>query len=224
MKILLVEDELKVSAFLKKGLEEFGFQVSVAWDLAMARNLLKESLPDLILLDLNLPDGNGMQFCHDIRVDQIWVPVIMLTARSGIDDKLAGFDAGADDYLPKPFEFTELLARVRALLRRSAEQNSAAPALRVADLEMDHMTRSVKRNGKSIDLTVKEYGLLELLMRNAGKVLDRGYIYERIWDVNYETQTNAVDIYIHFLRKKVDTNSERKLIRTIKGQGYMLAE
>lgn len=223
MKILIVEDELKVASFLQKGLQEYGFQTLAAWDVKTAWALARQEQPDLLVMDVNLPDGNGLDLCRDLRTEGFHMPIIMLTARSSTVDKLEGFDAGADDYLPKPFEFTELIARIRALLRRSAGSSGQATTLVIADLTLNLLNRTASRGGKTIDLTHKEFNLLELLVRNQGRVLDRSFIYDRVWDPNYDTESNTVDIYIHFLRKKIDQGAPQRLIHTVKGVGYMIS-
>ena len=179
---------------------------------------------DLIMLDVNLPKMNGFDLCREIRKQNIRTPVLMLTALGSTDDKLQGFDCGADDYIVKPFEFRELLARVKALLKRSQLAASPDNFLRIADLVMNLDSKTVKRGDKKVDLTAKEFSLLEFLLRNKGKVLSRMEITEKVWDLNFDTGTNVVDVYINFLRKKVDKNFPVKLIHTQVGMGYILRE
>lgn len=219
--ILVVEDEAKVAAFLRRGLETQAYQALVAPDGATARRLLGEHSVDLVILDLNLPDISGLEVSQSIRQQRPSLPILMLTALDATADKLAGFEAGADDYLVKPFEFLELLARVKALLRRSAEKTSPGTVLRVADLELDLDQKIARRAGQEIELTAREYLLLEYLMRNRGRVLSRLDIAEHVWDIHFDTGTNVIDVYINYLRKKIDVYPP-KLIHTVVGMGYTL--
>ncbi|GAA4399071.1 response regulator transcription factor [Nibrella viscosa] len=221
--ILVVEDEAKVAAVLQRGLETQSYQALVAPDGATARRLLGETHIDLVILDLNLPDISGLEVSQSIRLLKPQLPILMLTALDTTADKLAGFEAGADDYLVKPFDFLELLARVRVLLRRSAELSEKRTILRVADLELDLDEKVARRAGQEIDLTAREYLLLEYLMRNRGRVLSRLDIAENVWDINFDTGTNVIDVYINYLRKKIDVHAP-KLIHTIVGMGYTLKE
>lgn len=223
--ILFIEDEPKVAASLKKGLEENGFEVDLAPDGAVGRHLASQKSFDLILLDVNLPFVNGYEVCRSIRASNAQVPIIMLTARGTVDEKISGFDAGADDYIVKPFDFRELLARIRVFLKRRNTGSKEMPAsvvLRIADLELNTATQAVSRRGMPIELTAKEYALLEFLLRCNGRVVTRAEITEKVWDVNFDTGTNIVDVYINFLRKKIDRNYEPKLIHTKQGVGYFL--
>ncbi len=225
--LLFVEDEPKVAAWVKKGLEENGFEVDLAPDGAVGSQLAGSRKYDLILLDINLPHVSGYEVCRAIREKDVSVPVIMLTAMQGIENKISGFDAGADDYLVKPFDFRELLARVRVFLKRSAagvSDVSEENILRIADLELDTANRTVARSGTLISLTVKEFALLEFLLRHKDRVLSRAEISEQVWNLNFDTGTNVVDVYINFLRKKIDKNFEPKLIHTKPGIGYFLKE
>jgi two-component system copper resistance phosphate regulon response regulator CusR len=225
-RILVVEDEVKVAASLKEGLQEKGFDVDIAYDGDIGLRMALGNLYDAIVLDVNLPGMNGYSVCESLRRQNTKVPVLMLTALGTMKDKLSGFDSGADDYLVKPFEFRELLARIRALIKRSQmDFSSNQPhVLKVSDLELDQDTKVVKRAGKRIPLTTKEYLLLEYLMKNKGKVLSRSDIAEKIWDIKFDSGTNVIDVYINFLRKKIDKDYEMKLIQTQKGMGYVLAE
>jgi heavy metal response regulator len=225
-RILVIEDEVKVAASLKEGLQEKGFEVDVAYDGDIGLRMALGHLYDAIILDVNLPGMNGYAVCENLRKQNTKVPVLMLTALGTMKDKLSGFDSGADDYLIKPFEFRELLARVRALVKRSQIDftTNQPHVLRVSDLELDQDTKVVKRAGKRIPLTTKEYMLLEYLMKNKGKVLSRSDIAEKIWDIKFDSGTNVIDVYINFLRKKIDKDYEMKLIQTQKGMGYVLAE
>ena len=221
--ILVVEDETKVAAFLRRGLETQSFRALVAPDGSTARQLLGDPAIDLVILDLNLPDVSGLEISEVIRQQRPTLPILMLTALDTTADKLAGFEAGADDYLVKPFEFLELLARVKALLRRSAEKEEQRAVLRVADLELDLDQKIARRAGQDIELTAREYLLLEYLMRNRGRVLSRLDIAENVWDIHFDTGTNVIDVYINYLRKKIDA-SGAKLIHTVVGMGYTLKE
>lgn len=222
MRILLVEDDKKVASFIRKGLEEEGYAVDVAADGEAGLFMGLDRLHDLIILDVMLPKKPGFQVLRELRQAKVATPVLMLTARDTIEDKVQGLDAGADDYLTKPFIFAELLARVRALLRRRAEARS--PRLQVANLVLDPATRSVTRGGQPITLTNREFALLEYLMRNAGRVLTRTAITEHVWDYDFDSGTNVIDVYVNYLRKKVDAGHEPKLLHTVRGAGYVLRE
>lgn len=221
MKILVVEDEQKVAAFIRQGLEEAGYQVELSHDGLSGKRLAEEKRFDLLVLDLLLPGMNGMEVCKALRQSQPRLPILMLTALGTSEDKLAGFDSGADDYLVKPFEFNELLARIRALVRRS---NPAAmeEKLVVGDLELDTDKKVALRAGTPIALTAKEYALLMYLMQHKGKVVSRQQIAADVWDIHFDTGTNVVDVYVNFLRKKIDKDYETKLIHTMIGMGYMM--
>jgi len=221
MKILIIEDEKKVGSFLKRGLEDSNYTADLALTGEEGIHLAFSHDYQLIILDINLPDINGIEVCTKIRTQKA-IPILMLTALGTVDDKVNGLDAGADDYLLKPFQFRELLARVRALSRRPVVYNDNV--YRVANLELDNDTKTVIRGGKRIDLTAREFGLLEYLMKNKGKVLSRADIAENVWDLNFDTGTNIIDVYINYLRKKVDRNFSPKLIHTLIGQGYILKE
>jgi len=221
MRILVVEDEKKVARFVQRGLEAEGYAVDVVHDgdTALARAL--EGDWDAVVLDLALPGRDGLAVLRELRARRSSVPVLLLTARSGVTDKVAGLDLGADDYLTKPFEFVELLARLRALLRRGG---STPPRLALADLTLDPATREVTRAGRRIDLTVREYALLEFLLRNRGRVLSRAVIAQRVWGISFETFTNVIDVYVNYLRRKIDADFEPKLLQTVRGVGYVLKE
>lgn len=224
MKILVVEDEPKLASFVKKGLEEQSCEVDVAYDGQVGRTMALNNLYDVIVMDINLPKMNGFDVVQSIRQEQNRTPVLMLTAMGSVDDKLTGFEAGADDYLVKPFEFRELMARLRALTKRSSEAGMQTNVLKVADLELDLNEKIARRGSKRIELTAKEFGLLEYLMRNRGRVVSRVDIAEKVWDIHFDTGTNVIDVYVNFLRKKIDKDFPKKLIHTVIGMGYMLKE
>jgi heavy metal response regulator len=220
MRLLVVEDEKKVASFIKQGLQEEGYAVDVAFDGEKGLEMALDRLHDLIILDISLPRMDGLQLLKELREQKLNTPVLLLTVRATIEDKVLGLDAGADDYLTKPFAFQELLARVRALMRRRAE---AAPALlQVADLTLDPARRVVSRRGEKVELTTKEFALLEYFLRNPGRVLTRTMIIEHVWNYDFDTMTNIVDVYVNYLRKKIDSGREPKLIHTVRGVGYVL--
>ena len=221
MRVLVVEDERKVANFIRQGLEEEGHTVEVAEDGAEALDRLLAGLPyDLVVLDVMLPRRDGLSVLKALRDNRVSTPVLLLTARDGVADKVAGLDLGADDYLTKPFAFDEFLARVRALLRRPAGQ--AAPALRLEDLTLDPATRGVSRGGRPITLTTREFALLEYFMRNIGRVLIRPMIAEHVWGVDFDRESNVIDVYVGYLRRKIDGPGERPLLHTVRGAGYVL--
>jgi two-component system copper resistance phosphate regulon response regulator CusR len=220
MRILLVEDEAKVSGFVARGLIAERFAVDVIGDGQAGLELATTYSYDLVILDLMLPKMDGTQVLRRLRSQNVNVPVLILTARDAVSDKVGNFDVGADDYLTKPFAFAELLARVKALLRRGPVSRSSV--VRVGDLELDRLSQQVKRAGKRIDLTSKEYSLLEYLMSNAGRVLSRTMIIEHVWDQSFDGITNIVDVYVRHLRSKVDDPFDHKLIHTVRGVGYSI--
>ena len=220
MRILLVEDDRKVASFIRKGLTEEGYAVDVAHDGEAGLLMGLDRLHDVIVLDVMLPGKPGFQILRELRQEKVTTPVLLLTARDAVEDKVQGLDAGADDYLTKPFAFAELLARVRALLRRG--KSTHAPALEVADLTLDPAKRTVKRAGETIPLTNREFALLEYFLRNPGRVLTRTMIAEHVWDYSFDAGTNVIDVYVNYLRKKVDAGREPKLIHTVRGAGYVL--
>ena len=222
MRILVVEDEKKVAQFIKQGLEEEHYSVDVAHDGEKGLLMAESEQYDLLVIDVMLPKKSGLDLIRGFRAAQGTTPALMLTAKASTEDKVAGLDSGADDYLTKPFAFAELLARVRSLLRRGAKEKSTL--LTVADLELDTVTHKAKRAGRTIELTAKEYALLEFFLRNKDRVLSRAIISEHIWDYNFDTGTNIIDVYINHLRNKVDSSADRKLIRTVRGVGYVLKE
>lgn len=220
MRVLVVEDEPGVAQFVKQGLKEAGYAVDVAVDGMEGLSYARSADYDVIILDIMLPKMNGLEVLSEIRDHRIKTPVLLLTARDGVDDRVQGLDTGADDYLVKPFAFPELLARVRALLRRPPLQSDAV--LKAGDLKMDVARREVSRGGKSIDLSPREFSLLELLLRHSGQVLTRTQIIEHVWNFNFYSETKVVDVYIGYLRRKIDRDSEDSLIETIRGVGYRL--
>ena len=220
MRILVVEDEPAAAAVLAKGLREFTYAVDVAGNGDDALEQIAVNDYDLVILDVLLPGINGLDLCRQLREARIAVPILMLTARGGLDQRVEGLDAGADDYLPKPYHFPELLARVRALLRRGP--NLEAPVLAVEDLTMDPRARQVQRAGQPVQLTSKEYALLEYLMRRQGHVVGRAEIAEHVWDDSYDPMSNLIEVYIQRLRRKIDDGHTTKLIQTRRGAGYTL--
>ena len=221
MRILVVEDERKVARFIRQGLEEEGHAVEVAGDGATALDLLLEAPPwDLVVLDVMLPKRDGLDVLKRLRGHSLTTPVLVLTARDTVADKVAGLDLGADDYLTKPFAFEEFLARVRALLRRGTDQR--ASVLRVGDLTLDPVTREAVRSQRRIGLTAREYSLLDYFMRNAGRVLTRPMIAEHVWGLDFDAESNIIDVYIGYLRRKIDGPGEPRLLHTVRGAGYVL--
>jgi two-component system, OmpR family, copper resistance phosphate regulon response regulator CusR len=221
-KILIIEDERKVANSLGQGLEEEGYSVEIAFDGMTGKEMALANLYDLIILDINLPLLNGQEVCRAVRAANENIPVLMLTALGTTDDIVSGFGCGADDYLVKPFEFRELMARIKAILKRIS--SSSSNVLRIADLELNLDKKNAKRAGKTIELTAKEFALLEFLLRNKGRVVTRTDIAEKIWDITFDTGTNVIDVYINFLRKKIDKSFSPRLIHTQIGMGYIMKE
>ena len=224
IKILLIEDEPKTVQSLKQGLEENNYDVSIAYDGHMGKQLALAHTYQLIVSDIIIPGINGLDLCKELRAQGIQTPILMLTALSTTDDKLNGFEAGADDYLPKPFDFKELLARVKALIKRSNQTILDAQVLKFADLEMDLNSSLVSRAGLMIHLTSKEFQLLEYFLRNQEKVISKAEIAENIWEVEDENSSNLIEVYVNYLRKKVDKGFSSKLIHTQFGMGYILRQ
>ncbi len=222
MRILVVEDEIKMAALLKRGLEEDGYAVDVAATGEEAGWGASENAYDCIVLDVMLPDGDGFGVCARLRSAGRWAPVLMLTARDAVGDRVAGLDAGADDYLTKPFSFTELLARVRALIRRGSPERPVC--LTAGDLTLDPAGHHVTRAGSPVELTAKEFALLEYFMRHRGELLSRTRLIEHVWDFAYEGDSNVVDVYVRYLREKIDRPFNRHSIETVRGAGYRLIE
>ena len=220
MKILIVEDEKKVANFIKKGLQEEGYVVDMAHNGEDGLTLATESVYDVIILDIYLPKLDGLAVLRMLREEKVTTPVLLLTVRATIEDKVLGLDSGADDYLTKPFAFRELLARVRALLRRRTDTDAAV--LQVADLVLDPVGRTVTRGKGRIELSLKEFSLLEYFMRNAGRVLTRTMIIDHVWNYDFDNETNVVDVYVNYLRRKIDAGHEPKLIHTVRGVGYVM--
>ncbi len=223
-KILIIEDEPKVASFIKKGLEDNYYEAEIAYDGMIGKKKALNEHYDAIILDINLPLLNGYEVSREIRLRRQHVPILMLTALDTTEDKLTGFDSGADYYLVKPFEFRELLAIIKVLLKRSVAGNTTGNVHCIADLELNADSKTVKRSGRKIDLTAKEFSLLEYLLRNRGRVISRSEIAEKIWDITFDTGTNVIDVYINFLRKKIDRDYDNKLIHTLVGMGYVLKE
>ena len=222
MRVLIVEDEQRLARLIRRDLLEEGYAVDLAGLGQEALEWVQVADHDAIILDVMLPDLDGFAVCRSLRVCGVQTPILMLTARDTVEDRVAGLDAGADDYLTKPFAFAELLARVKALLRRGPVNRSST--LRVADLELDRLTQQVRRAGRRVELTSKEFALLEYLMVNAGRVLSRNMIIEHVWDQSFDGFTNIVDVYVRHLRNKVDEDHPHKLIRTVRGVGYKILD
>lgn len=222
MRVLVVEDEESVSSFIKRGLEQESYQVDVAGDGKGGLTLAGANEYDLVIMDVMLPDMSGLDVVRELRKRKMEVPVLALTARGELDDRIVGLDAGCDDYMPKPFAFGELLARIRALLRRATTVR--LPILTYRDLTLDPSTRTVTRGGARIELTNKEYALLEYLMRFPEQTLTRSALLETVWGYDFETQSNVLEVYMNFLRRKIDAKYEKKLLHTIRGVGYVLKE
>ena len=223
MKLLLVEDDPRISSFVKIGLENNGFLVEVAYDSPVAEVMALSRKYDIMILDVVIPGISGFDLCKNIRNNNILTPILFLTSLDSLDDKLEGFNSGADDYLVKPFSFQELLARIKALNRRNREQ-MVKPVLKIADLEIDSISRKVIRNGREISLTATEYKILELLLENQEQVFDRSSIAEKIWGFSFNSGTNIIDVHINSIRKKIDKDFDIKLLHTKKGFGYVLTD
>lgn len=229
-KIVLIEDESSVVSFIKKGLQEFGYEISVAFDGSTGIKLVAENDFDLIILDIMLPDINGLQVCKEIRKNNKTVPILFLTALDSSENIVLGLESGGDDYLVKPFKFIELVARIKSLLRRSGgNTDESASAIendehtyQFADLKLNDYTKKVTRNGVEVSLTSTEYKLLLYFLNNPEKVISRSEILEAVWGVNYELGTNVVDVYVNYLRKKIDKQDDHKIIHTVIGMGYVL--
>ena len=222
MHVLVVEDEKKVASFIRRGLEAEHYQVDVEHDGGAGLSRALATSYDLVILDVMLPGRNGLEVLREVRSRGRAVPILLLTARADVSDKVTGLDLGADDYLTKPFEFAELLARVRALLRRGAA--AGPPTLSVADLTLDPATRTVRRAGQEIELSPREYALLEFFLRNPRRVLSRTLIAQHVWGVDFDTFTNVIDVYVKYLRRKIDADFEPKLLHTVRGVGYVIKE
>lgn len=222
MRVLVVEDETKIASFIRRGLKEEHYSVDLAADAEKALYMADVNSYDLIVLDLMLPGKDGIAICQELRSKKVVTPILMLTARDTLKEKVRGLDAGADDYLTKPFAFEELLARMRALMRRKGSDKITK--IKISDLELDQVTHKVTRSGKDIILTSKEYALLEYLMLNANQVVTRTMISEHVWEEDFDSFTNVIDVYINYLRNKIDSGSDKQLIHTIRGTGYILKD
>ncbi|MCS6818875.1 MAG: response regulator transcription factor [Chitinophagales bacterium] len=223
MRILIIEDDNRIAELIQRGLAEQGFEPTLAYDGLLGKKMALQNEFDLIITDIILPKEDGLEVCKEIRKARPDTPIIMLTALGTTDDKVEGFDAGADDYLVKPFEMRELIARIRALLKRHRKtENNTRNILKYANLEMNLLTKIVKRNGVEINLTPKEFKLLEFMLQNRERVLSRVEIAEKVWDTHFDTGTNFIDVYINYLRKKIDKNFDKKLIHTKPGMGFIL--
>lgn len=218
--ILVVEDEEKIAQFLRRGLVEAGYEVDVASNGDDAFEAARSQDYDVVVLDVALPGKNGLEVCRLLRQGKRTMPILMLSALGSVPDKIAGLDAGADDYLSKPFAFEEFLARIRALMRK--KDSTLTNRMECGDLTLDLLTRKVERNGRIVDLSNKEFALLEYLMRCQGRVVTRNMIAEHVWNLDFHTSTNVIEVYINYLRKKIDADSPVKLIRTLRGRGYQI--
>jgi DNA-binding response OmpR family regulator len=225
MKVLLVEDEAALASMLNKGLKEAGYEVTVAPDGLIGHEMATKNQFDVMILDIMLPGLNGIQLCKQLRRQQIDTPILMLTALGTTENIVAGLDSGADDYLVKPFHFAELEARLRTLMRRTSNgSNNQSDVLQIGSLALNTSTRSASLNGEPVTLTATEYRLLEFMLHNRGRVLSRMELLENVWGIDFNMSTNVVDVYVNYLRKKIDTNPARKLIHTMIGMGYILKE
>jgi len=222
MRLLVVEDEKKIASFISKGLKEQSYAVDTAYDGEEGLYLAQINTYDLIILDIMLPKKDGISICRELRREKNDTPILLLTARDAVDDKVKGLDSGADDYLTKPFAFSEFLARVRALIRR--KQNVTTTSLKVADLELDQLTHKVTRGSQPIDLTSTEYALLEYMMLNAGQIVTRTMISEHVWNDDFDRYSNVINVYVNYLRKKIDYGFDKQLIHSIRGTGYILKD
>ncbi len=224
-KILIIEDEKKIADTLRMGLSEYGYYAEVAYDGIIGKRLLLTKTYDLIILDINLPGVNGYDLCKMIRVNNAALPIIMLTSMNTINDKIEGYNAGADDYLVKPFEFRELIMKIRALLKRTLNEHlPMGNMLRANGLEMNLDSKEVNRDGQKINLTAKEFQLLEYFLRNKNRVLSRADIAVNVWEIDFQSNTNVIDVYVNYLRNKIDKKFSEKLIQTHVGMGYILKE
>ncbi|GMR05193.1 MAG: response regulator transcription factor [Thermodesulfobacteriota bacterium] len=221
MRILVIEDEKKVASFIKRGLEQESYAVDIVYDGVEGQHFAEVNEYDAIILDIMLPKKSGIEVLRELKSKGVETPVILLTARDSVEDRVKGLNVGADDYLTKPFAFEELLARLRVLMRRGGY---GMPVLKCSDLSLDPATRKAKRGDREVELTVKEYALLEYLLRNPNRVLTRTLIAEHVWDQSFDSETNVVDVYINHLRSKIDRDASKKLIHTVRGVGYVLKE
>lgn len=223
-RLLVIEDEVKTARSVRQGLEEHQYQVELAFDGETGKKMATRNKYDLIISDIIMPGINGIELCRQLRDANVQTPILMLTALGTVADKLEGFDSGADDYLAKPFEFQELLARIKALLKRNPQIDQEPHVLTIADLELNLDTKRACRGGREIELTAKEFALLEFFISNKGRVLSKTEIAERVWGIDFDTGTNIVEVYVNYLRRKVDKDFSPKLIHTQFGMGYILKE
>lgn len=223
-RVLIIEDEVKTARSVKQGLEEHNYNVDVAYDGTIGARMALQGNYDLIITDIVLPGVNGIEICKQLRLAQVQTPVLMLTALGNIADKIEGFDSGADDYLPKPFEFQELLARIKALLKRNPLIASPARELSIGDLVLNLDTKKANRNSTEIELTAKEFALLEYFIQNKNRVLSKVEIADHVWGIDFDTGTNVIEVYVNYLRRKIDKDFENKLIHTQFGMGYIMRE
>ena len=224
MKVLVVEEDPKTAQFIKQGLEEQSYEAHIAYDGRTAKSMVLSAGYDVMITEINIPYINGLELVRQLRDAHIMIPVLVISALSGTEDKILAFNSGVDQFLPKPFDFRELLARLRSLIRRGRDMANGNNLLRTADLELDLDAKSVRRAGRNIELTTREFALLEFLMRNKGRTVSRVDISEKVWEIKFDTGTNLIDVYVNYLRRKIDKEHPVKLIHTVVGMGYLMKE